>query len=91
MAITHAGETFEGFNKPKRTPKHPKYSHAVLAKVKDVVKLVRFGQQGVTGSPPRKGESESDRNRRRAWYARHQKNIDRGPLYPAYWAAKVKW
>lgn len=56
MAINYRGETFQGFNQPKRTPKHPKYSHAVLAKVKDVVKLVRFGQQGVTGSPHKKGD-----------------------------------
>ena len=24
-------------------------------------------------------------------YARHRKNIARGPLHPAWWAAKVKW
>lgn len=91
MTITHAGETFEGLNKPKATPKHPKYSHAVLAHHKGVTKLVRFGQQGVSGSPKKKGESEAYRKRREAWYARHKKNIARGPLYPGYWSAKVKW
>ena len=30
-AITRGDETFSGYNKPKRTPKHPKKSHAVLA------------------------------------------------------------
>lgn len=91
MAITYRGETFEGYNKPKRTPNHKTHSHAVLAKHKGVVKLVRFGQQGVKGSPKKDGESEAYRRRREAWYARHKENIARGPLYPAYWAAKVKW
>ena len=35
-----------GFNKPKRTPSHPKKSHGVLAKEGDKVKLIRFGMQG---------------------------------------------
>jgi len=40
-----------GYNKPKKTPNHPKKSHVVLAKEGDKVKLFRFGQQGVSGSP----------------------------------------
>jgi hypothetical protein len=55
--ITYRGEQFSGYNKPKRTPKHPNKSHAVLAKEGETIKLIRFGQQGETGSPPRKGES----------------------------------
>ena len=54
MTIEYRGETFEGYNKPKRTPNHPNKSHAVLAKEGNVVRLIRFGQQGVTGSPPQK-------------------------------------
>ena len=50
MAITYRGEKFSGYNKPKRTPKHPTKSHAVLAKEGDKVKLIRFGQQGVSGA-----------------------------------------
>lgn len=80
-----------GYNKPKRTPSHPKKSHVVLAKVGSKVKLIRFGQQGVKGSPYRKGESASARKRRRAFQARHRKNIARGKLSAAYWANKVKW
>ena len=91
MAIVYRGERFEGYNKPKRTPNHPTKSHAVLAKQGDMVKLVRFGQQGVKGSPPREGESKADAARRRAWYARHGANVRRGKMYAAYWAAKVKW
>jgi hypothetical protein len=80
-----------GFNKPKRTPSHPEKSHVVLAKVGDQVKLIRFGQQGVSGSPRRKGESKADKARRAAFKARHAKNIAKGKMSAAYWAAKVKW
>ena len=91
MSITYRGETFEGYNKPKRTPSHPTKSHAVLAKSGDEVKLIRFGQQGVSGSPPRKGESESDAARRRAFRARHAKSIAKGRLSAAWWANRSKW
>ena len=91
MSITYRGETFSGVNKPKRTPNHPKKSHAVLAKEGNQVKLVRFGQQGVSGSPKKEGESESYRKRRESFKARHAKNISRGKMSAAYWANKVKW
>jgi len=91
MAVTYRGMKFAGYNKPKRTPKHPKKSHAVLAKSGDKVRLIRFGQQGVKGSPFRKGESSADRARRRAFKARHAKNIAKGKFSAAYWADKVKW
>jgi hypothetical protein len=89
--ITYRGEEFEGYNKPKRTPKHPTKSHAVLAKDGETVKLIRFGQQGVSGSPARKGESAADKARRASFKARHASNIARGKLSPAFWADKVKW
>ena len=89
--ITYRGEQFDGYNKPKRTPKHPKKSHAVLAKEGDNVRLIRFGQQGVSGSPARKGESEANKARRASFKARHAKNIAKGKMSPAYWADKVKW
>jgi hypothetical protein len=54
----------QGYNKPKKTPKHPTKSHVVLAKEGDEVKTIRFGQQGVSGSPPSKGESDADKARR---------------------------
>jgi hypothetical protein len=81
----------EGFNKPKRTPSHPTKSHVVVAKVGDEIKTIRFGQQGVSGSPATKGESESDRKRRASFMARHRANIDKGKMSAAYWAAKEKW
>lgn len=89
--IEYRGEKFAGYNKPKRTPNHPEKSHAVLAKEGDIVKLIRFGQQGVSGSPARKGESEAERARRASFKARHASNIKKGKMSAAYWADKVKW
>lgn len=80
-----------GYNKPKRTPGHPDKSHVVVAKDGDNVKTIRFGQQGVSGSPAKAGESASYRKRREAFKARHSKNIDKGKMSAAYWADKVKW
>ena len=81
----------EGFNRPKRTPSHPKKSHVVVAKEGDKVKTIRFGQQGVSGSPRKEGESEAHRNRRESFQARHASNIAKGKMSAAYWANKVKW
>jgi len=89
--IEYRGEKFEGYNKPKRTPNHPNKSHAVLAKVGNEVKLIRFGQQGVKGSPKKQNESESYRKRRESFKARHAANIKKGKMSAAYWADKVKW
>ncbi len=91
MTIEYRGEKFAGYNKPKRTPNHPDKSHAVLAKEGDKVKLIRFGQQGVSGSPKRTGESEADRKRREAFKARHAANIKKGKMSAAYWADRTKW
>lgn len=89
--IEYRGEKFEGYNKPKRTPDHPTKSHAVLAKEGDKVKLIRFGQQGVSGSPPRKGESAADKARRASFKARHAKDIAKGKMSAAFWADQSKW
>jgi len=81
-----------GFNKPKRTPNHPKKSHVVVAKEGDKVKTIRFGQQGVkTAGKPKKGESTTQKARRKSFKARHGKNIAKGKMSAAYWANKVKW
>ena len=91
MTIEYRGEKFSGYNKPKRTPNHPHKSHVVLAKEGDQVKLIRFGQQGVSGSPKRTGESDANRKRRESFQARHAKNIQKGKMSAAYWANKTKW
>jgi len=80
-----------GVNKPKRTPSHPTKSHVVLAKEGSKVKTIRFGQQGVSGSPKKEGESSSERKRRESFKARHAKNISKGKMSAAYWADKAKW
>jgi len=80
-----------GYNKPKRTPNHPTKSHVVVAKVGDKTKTIRFGAQGVKGSPKTKNESEANRKRRASFKARHAANIKKGKMSAAYWANKVKW
>ena len=80
--LTRAGVS--GFNKPKRTPSHPTKSHVVVAKEGDKVKTIRFGQQGVKGSP-------DGTKRNEAFKARHAKNIAKGKMSAAYWANKEKW
>jgi hypothetical protein len=96
MNIKEAAKLFErigvsGFNSPKRTPSHPTKSHVVVAKEGDKVKTIRFGQQGMKGSPPREGESEADKARRKSFKARHAKNIAKGKMSAAWWANKTKW
>lgn len=91
MIIEYRGERFAGYNKPKRTFSHPEKSHAVLAKEGSKVKLIRFGQQGVSGSPKKEGESAAYRKRRESFKARHAKNIKKGKMSAAYWASKTKW
>lgn len=82
----------KGFNKPRRTPNHPKKSHIVVAKVGDKVKTIRFGQQGAkTAGKPKAGESERMKRKRASFKARHRKNIAKGKMSAAYWADKVKW
>ena len=81
----------EGYNKPKKTPSHPTKSHIVVAKEGDKIKTIRFGQQGVTGSPKKEGESEAYKNRREAFKARHAANIAKGKMSAAYWSSEVKW
>ena len=82
----------EGFNKPKRTPSHPKKSHVVLAKEGDRTKLIRFGDQGASvAGKPKAGESERMKAKRKSFKARHARNIAKGKMSAAYWADNVKW
>ena len=78
-------------NKPQRTPSHPKKSHVVKACEGGKEKVIRFGQQGVQGSPKKEGESESYKNRRESFKARHAKNIAKGKMSAAWWSDRVKW
>lgn len=81
-----------GFNKPKRTPDHPKKSHIVVAKEGDKIKTIRFGEQGAsTAGEPKQGESQKMKDKRASFKARHASNIAKGKMSAAYWADKVKW
>jgi len=81
-----------GFNKPKRTPDHPKKSHIVVAKEGSQVKTIRFGEQGAkVAGAPKAGESRRMKMKRKSFKARHRKNIAKGKMSAAYWADKVKW
>jgi hypothetical protein len=81
-----------GYNKPKRTPSHPKKSHIVVAKVGDQIKTIRFGEQGAsTAGKPKAGESAKMVAKRKSFKARHARNIKKGRMSAAYWADKVKW
>jgi hypothetical protein len=78
-------------NKPRRTPSHKTKSHVVKACEGGKEKIIRFGQQGVSGSPAKKGESQSAKKRRASFKARHAKNIAKGKMSAAWWSSKVKW
>ena len=81
-----------GFNRPKRTPNHPKKSHIVVAKEGDKVKTIRFGEQGAsTAGAPKAGESERMKKKRASFKARHARNISKGKMSAAYWSDRTKW
>ena len=81
-----------GYNKPKRTPGHPKKSHVVVAKEGDKIKTIRFGEQGAkTAGKPKAGESARMKKKRASFKARHGRNIAKGKMSAAYWSNRVKW
>ena len=90
MSITYRGVNFSGYSKPKRTPNHKTKSHAVLVKDNGKDKLIRFGQQGVSGAG-KNPVTEKNKARAKSFKARHGKNIAKGKTSAAYWANKVKW
>ena len=82
----------KGYNKPRRTPNHPKKSHIVVAKEGSKIKTIRFGEKGAsTAGKPKAGESSRMKAKRKSFKARHGKNIAKGKMSAAYWADKVKW
>lgn len=51
MVIKRGGHEFKDFNRPIKTPEHPKYHYAVLVKHGNgQTKLIRFHQKNVTVS-----------------------------------------
>ena len=81
-----------GYNKPKRTPNHPKKSHVVVAKENGKIRTIRFGEQGAsTAGKPKAGESDRMKKKRASFKARHAKNIAKGKMSAAFWSDKIKW
>jgi hypothetical protein len=80
--LSYRGETFSGYNKPKRTPGKSKKS-AVLAKKGDQVKLVRFGDPNMT-------IKKSNPERRKNFRARHNCDTAKDKFSARYWSCK-KW
>jgi hypothetical protein len=78
-------------NKPKRTPSHPKKSHIVKACEDGKEKVIRFGQQGVTGAG-KNPTSAKDKARKKSYYARHNaQDSNPSKMSARYWSHKVKW
>ena len=90
MAIKKGKEEFAGYNKPKRTSSHPTKSHVVLAKEGDKVKLIRFGQQGVSGAGANP-KTPAEKARQKSFKARHAANIAKGKMSAAWWSDREKW
>ena len=82
-------------NKPQALRDNSNSSHVVRAcypGAPEGGKLIKFGMKGSKhAGPPKKGESEAMKAKRRSFKARHAKNIAKGPSSAAYWADKVKW
>ncbi len=82
----------EGYNKFKRTPDHPTKWGVVLAKEGNKTRLIRFGdQKSTTAGKPSSNDTPAEKARRKAFFDRHAKNIAKGKLSAAFWAAKARW
>ena len=79
--LKYRGETFAGYNKPKRTPGKSKKS-AVLAKKGSEVKLVRFGDPNMEIKKDQPG-------RRRNFRARHNCASAKDKFSARYWSCKA--
>lgn len=70
------------YNKPKRTPSHPRKKFVVLAKEGDKTKLIRFGDANMT-------IKKSQPKRRKSFRARHKCDTDPpSKLTARYWACR---
>lgn len=80
--ITYRGESFAGFNKPKRAKTKSK-KFAVLAKKGDQIKLVRYGDPNMT-------IKKDQPARRKSFRARHKCDTAKDKFSARYWSCK-KW
>ena len=82
MAITYRGEKLSGYNKPKNARTKTK-KFAVLAKVGNKVRLIRYGDANMT-------IKKSSPARRKSFRARHRCATATNKLTARYWSCK-KW
>jgi hypothetical protein len=82
MSINYRGETFAGYNKPKRAKTKTK-KFAVLAKSGNTVKLIRYGDANMT-------IKKSNPKNRKSFRARHRCATATNKLSARYWSCK-KW
>lgn len=93
MKVRYRGESFPGFNKPKKAPPGSAKKMRVLAKKGDKVKVVNFGQRGYEDFT-----QHHDTERRANYLKRsggiHNKSgkLTKNDKFSAnYWARKVLW
>ena len=79
--VVYRGESFAGYNKPKRTPNKNKKS-AVLAKKGSEVKLVRFGD-------PKMSIKKDQPANRKSFRARHKCDTAKDKFSARYWSCKA--
>ena len=78
--IKYRGESFAGFNKPKRTPGKSK-KFAVLAKKGNDIKMVRYGD-------PNMEIKKDNPARRKNFRARHNCDTAKDKFTARYWSCK---
>lgn len=84
--LKYLGETFPGFNKPKRAPKGDPKKYVVLAKEGSRIAKVKFGQRGYQDFLQHK-----DSKRRANFKSRHNCATAKDKTTPRYWACNYNW
>ena len=84
--IKYMGETFPGFNKPKRAPKSSKKKFVVLGKEGDKVKKVSYGHRDYEDYRQHKNPK-----RRANFRSRHNCKTAKDKTTARYWACKHLW
>ena len=79
--LEYRGETFSGYNQPKRSKGGSKKS-VVLAKKGDEVKMVRFGDPDMT-------IKKSQPKRWKSFRARHNCDTAKDKLTASYWSCEA--
>ena len=84
--IQYMGESYAGFNKPKRAPKGSKKKFVVLGKQGDKIKKVSYGHRDYSDFRKHKNPK-----RRANFRARHNCKTAKDKTTARYWACKHLW